>query len=60
MKAVPSLTKSYIQTIKAAGFEFHVWTVNCPEQAKQLADDGVNSITTDYPGRILEALKEGK
>jgi glycerophosphoryl diester phosphodiesterase len=59
VKAISELTKSYIQTIKAAGFEFHVWTVNTPEHAKQLAGYGVNSITTDYPGRILEAVKQG-
>jgi len=56
MKAIPELKEAYVQAVKGAGFEFHVWTVNNPEHAKRLAAYGVDSITTDYPGRLLAAL----
>ena len=38
------------------GFEWHVWTVNDRETAKRLKQLGVQSITTDAPGKIKKAL----
>jgi glycerophosphoryl diester phosphodiesterase len=48
----------FIQAILAAGFEFHVWTVNDPRQAQWFARMGAASITTDYPEMLLDALRE--
>ncbi len=38
----------------------HVWTVNDKEQMKRLIAVGVDGIMTDYPGLLLELLKEKK
>ena len=48
---------AFIQDIRAAGFEFHVWTVNDPQQALWFMRMGAGSITTDYPERLLDALR---
>lgn len=39
-----------------AGLETHVWTVNRAPNARRFADMGVASITTDYPGHLIEGL----
>jgi glycerophosphoryl diester phosphodiesterase len=47
---------TFIQDILAGGFEFHVWTLNDPRQALWFMEQGVRSITTDYPDRLLDRL----
>ncbi|MCA9192370.1 MAG: glycerophosphodiester phosphodiesterase [Planctomycetales bacterium] len=47
----------YAKAIRSAGTEFHVWTINEPQVAKRLADMGVNSITTDRPLGIRQAIE---
>ncbi len=39
-----------------AGLETHVWTVNRAPNARRFAEMGVASITTDYPGHLIEGL----
>ena len=48
-QACRKLTKSFVSTIKDAGFGFHVWTVDSPSLARKLAQLGVDSITTNKP-----------
>lgn len=43
----------YIKKVKDAGFEFHTWTINRFDTAKQLYDMGVDSITTDCPTILM-------
>jgi glycerophosphoryl diester phosphodiesterase len=50
------LTKETVAQIKRAGLECHVWTVDDPAKAKELADAGVDSITTNRPGWLREQL----
>lgn len=50
------LNVNFAKAIEAAGKEFHVWTVNEPDKARQLDLLEVDSITTDYPARIREAI----
>jgi glycerophosphoryl diester phosphodiesterase len=50
------LTKENVARIKAAGLECHVWTVDDPAKAKELAANGVDSITTNRPAFIREQL----
>ncbi len=50
------LNKTTIGLIKQAGLECHVWTVDDPAKARELAADGVDSITTNRPQMIREAL----
>jgi glycerophosphoryl diester phosphodiesterase len=41
---------------KRRGITVGVWTVNDPNEARRLADLGVDMFITDEPGRILEAV----
>jgi glycerophosphoryl diester phosphodiesterase len=51
------LTKETIGEIKRAGLECHVWTVDDSAKAKELAEAGVDSITTNRPGWLREQLR---
>lgn len=51
------LNKTTVGQIKAAGLECHVWTVDDPAKAKELAAAGVDSITTNRPKWLREQLK---
>ncbi len=50
------ISKSFVEKTIAAGFEYHVWTVNDPERAAELQEYGTLSITTDVPQVIREHL----
>ena len=52
------VTKEYIDGLKAAGFGYHVWTVNDVETASRFLQLGAGSITTDFPGAIKKVLEE--
>jgi len=51
------LTKETVGEIKRAGFECHVWTVDDAAKAKEMADAGVDSITTNRPGWLRAQLQ---
>jgi glycerophosphoryl diester phosphodiesterase len=53
-----NIPESFIEPIVKEGYEWHVWTVNDPKLARQFEDLGVQSITTDIPGKMLEHLSE--
>lgn len=38
------------------GLEFHPFTVNCPDRARELAEGGASGIITDDPGLMSERL----
>jgi len=40
-----------------AGYEWHAWTINDPQVAKELVGRSISSITTDRPLEIREALQ---
>ncbi|HIE97494.1 MAG TPA: glycerophosphodiester phosphodiesterase [Planctomycetes bacterium] len=48
---------AFVNSVRAAGFEFHVWTVNDVAPARQFADLGAFSITTDRPAFIRNAIQ---
>ncbi len=48
----------YIRKVKDAGFEFHVWTINRFNTAKELYDMGVDSITTDCPSDLMKEFNK--
>ena len=50
------LNETTVGRIKQAGLELHVWTVDDPAKARELAALGVNSITTNRPEFIREGL----
>ena len=52
--------KAYVDAVKAAGFEFHVWTVDRPDLAKRAFASGVDSLTTNRAKFILESCQSEK
>jgi glycerophosphoryl diester phosphodiesterase len=55
------LTPEYIAQCKAGGVpEFHVWTIDGPEDAAYFRSLGTIGITTNRPGFIREALSQDK
>jgi glycerophosphoryl diester phosphodiesterase len=54
------VNKNFVDAVKASGLKLYVWTVNDLEEARQLKELGVDGITTDSPGRLVEHLKESK
>ena len=51
------LDRAAVQSLKAAGLQLHVWTVDDPAMARKWVEIGVDGITTDRPGWLREQLK---
>ena len=51
------IDESFVSSVREAGLEFHVWTVDDPEVARALIGFGVDSITTNHPGAIRESMR---
>ncbi|TWH64507.1 glycerophosphoryl diester phosphodiesterase [Azomonas agilis] len=49
-------TPARLKRAHQAGLHVSVWTVNEPEQMRQLAHMGVDSLITDYPSKAVLAL----
>lgn len=56
VKAHPLLSLDFGKKVKAAGYSFHVWTVDQPDWAEEMLRRGAESITTNYPDRIRQHL----
>lgn len=54
VKAHPLLSMDFGAQVKAAGYSFHVWTVDQPAWADEMVRRGAESITTNYPDRIRQ------
>ena len=56
------ITKEFVQKIKSNGLLLYVWTVNDPETALELYNQGIYGITTDRPvwlkDRILKKIEK--
>ena len=53
-----NLSESLVRSVKDAGYEYHVWTVDDLETARQCKRWGVKSITTNAPGYLRTHLAE--
>jgi glycerophosphoryl diester phosphodiesterase len=51
------VTPDLLALAGAAGFRVNAWTVNTSDDARRLAQLGVDEITTDYPDVVLETLR---
>ncbi len=51
------LTPAEAESVRAAGLELHVWTVDEPDVARRWIQLGVTSITTNRPGWLRSQLK---
>lgn len=56
-KAHKFVDASFVQALRAAGMEFHVWTVNAPRIATRFLALGADSITTNRPGWLRSGLR---
>ena len=52
------VTPQFCRTAKKKGIIIHVWTVNDPEEMKQLMEYGVDGIITDFPDRLVALRRE--
>ena len=59
VRAHRSLDAAFVRTIRNAGLELHVWTVNDLETAAHFRALGVDSMTTDRPGWLRSILGRG-
>jgi len=48
-----------VNPLKAAGLKVCVWTVDTPARARKLIAAGVDGITTNRPGWLIEKLDSG-
>lgn len=53
------LEVDFVRAIHGAGLRLHVWTVDSAAPARRLALAGVDSITTNRPGRLRARLSAG-
>jgi glycerophosphoryl diester phosphodiesterase len=53
-----TLTSERIAAARKWGMKITVWTVNEPADIARMIDIGVDGMASDYPDRVLEALKK--
>jgi glycerophosphoryl diester phosphodiesterase len=54
-----ALRKEDVERMQRRGVAVIPWTVNRPDAIRRLIDWGVDGIISDYPDRVLAALREG-
>ncbi|MCI0611999.1 glycerophosphodiester phosphodiesterase [bacterium] len=52
------VTQGLVKAVHKKGLILHIWTVNDPQEMKQLIDYGVDGIITDYPDRLAEVISK--
>ena len=52
------VNKDLLDTIRTAGIEHYVWTINNPKLAPTYRAQGVDAIITDLPAEMRAALLE--
>jgi glycerophosphoryl diester phosphodiesterase len=55
---VEFLDEAQVKELHAAGVRVLPWTVNDPDDWRRLLDGGVDGITTDFPDRLAELLRQ--
>ena len=54
---LPQRPNGDIALIRQAGLQTCIWTVNSSDRANWLRDEGMQSITTDVPAKLIAALR---
>ncbi len=54
----PHATKAMVEEARRRGVLLSVWTVDNEEDMRRMVELGVDRITTNYPDRVLQLLKE--
>jgi glycerophosphoryl diester phosphodiesterase len=52
------VTSALVKKAHSAGLQVVTWTINEPEQMRNLIGAGVDGIMTDYPDRLVRVLRE--
>jgi glycerophosphoryl diester phosphodiesterase len=52
------INEDFARKVRAAGLEFHIYTVDDPDLARRALTLGVDSITTNRPGGLRRDLAE--
>jgi len=47
------VTKEYVSTIRNAGYEFHMWTIDTADLALKAFANGAQTVTTNRPKKLL-------
>jgi glycerophosphoryl diester phosphodiesterase len=55
---VPVVTKGFVRRAHAAGKHVHVWTIDDPEEMRELLDKGVDGLFTDRTDLLREVLEQ--
>jgi glycerophosphoryl diester phosphodiesterase len=55
---VPLVTKRFLEAAHHRNLPVHVWTINDPDEMRQLLDLGVDGIMTDAPDVLKQVLDE--
>lgn len=55
-----AITPQVVAEAKKLGLRVVVWTANEPDEIRRMVDAGVDGIISDYPDRVLDALKRKK
>ena len=55
-----AITPQVMKEAKKLGLRVVVWTANEPAEIKSMIDAGVDGIISDYPDRVMTALKRNK
>lgn len=53
-----NIDQSYVDKVHAAGFEFTVWTIDTPELAEKFLNFGVEAITSNRAGYLMEMFPD--
>jgi glycerophosphoryl diester phosphodiesterase len=56
----PLVTPALLAHCHAHGIQVHVWTINEPDEIRELLALGVDGIVTDHPGRMAAMLREAR
>jgi glycerophosphoryl diester phosphodiesterase len=52
------VTPAFVEAAHRKGFIMHIWTVNDPDEMRQLIKDGVDGIITDFPDRLVNIVQK--
>ena len=54
------VTRGFVRRMHSRGKGVFVWTVNRPEEMRQLLDIGVDGLISDYPAVLRRVVEERK
>ena len=56
----PLIDQAYVETVKSAGYSFHVWTVDDPAKAQRAFALGAETLTTNRAKYLLDSYNRSR